>query len=447
MSSASFFRFLFLIRLLFVAPVICPLILKADLQSLYGIGSSSAALSGSNRTHIEEAYNLFSSPAVMSTIEKSNFSIGYLGATDDFKDLENVMVSNETYGGNNTFGDVDTDVEDTSVLQIASILVPNQSDKKFRMGFVFVTPVTKLMSLESQSSYYPQYAMYFSDTQRLLMNFAVSWQQWENIYFGLGAHFSLATGSSLRSTLPATTNNDPRSSSIEVKLEVKPKVVPSFSFLWQSTKNSRLALNYIAERNAEIAFDANNDIGVLGSNSVPVNFEGLSSLYYDPQSLSLAYTYSFSNLNLYFAADYEMWSNYSGSVIEMDFEAGTTFEQFPLDSEYKDILSYRLGASYASSDKNTWRISYAYRPSPVPEPKDNLNFLDSDRQMIGLGYGRKLEDMFSLFSGTSIINAHIQTHILEDKDVKKSSNSMIGNPGYSIGGNVYSYGISFQNEF
>ena len=126
----------------------------------------------------------------------------------------------------------------------------------------------------------------------------------------------------------------------------------------------------------------------------------------------------------------------------MKFDSDTSFEQFLESSDYDDILTPKVSAMYKSG-KNEYIIGLGYRPTPVPEPEGNLNYLDSDRYMIGIGYGRLLDSTPLLSDNPSKFYIDMQMHSLKDKDVVKTGND-IGAPGYSIGGTTYTIGVSWN---
>ncbi len=112
-------------------------------------------------------------------------------------------------------------------------------------GLNLAMPTQKMLGVETQSSYYPQYAMYFADTQRMMMNFAYGWKYSDTLSVGLGLHFYLVTGSTVRTVLPATDPSDRRTSNLDVKLEVKPAVAPSLGLIQKFGNGHTMMFSYI----------------------------------------------------------------------------------------------------------------------------------------------------------------------------------------------------------
>jgi long-subunit fatty acid transport protein len=418
----------------------------ADLQSLYGVGSSSTALLGANRNIPYEASSSIYNPAMQNLYEKTQLNVGWIYAVDDFEQPTNVVVENEFIGGSNVNnrGDVDTDVDDTNNIFLSSVFVFERKGKKKSIGVHLSIPTEKIVGVETQSAYYPQYAMYFADTQRITLNGAYAWSPTDTFHVGLGFHFYMTTGSTVKTILPASDAMNPRTSTVDIKLEVKPSVAPVLGMIWNPEPSHFFGFNYIGERDAEMVFDAKNNVNVLSASPIPVNFEGSSSLYYDPEIYSLAYSYQGISWDIHASVDWERWSEFEGSSVIMKFDSDTSFQQFLDSSEYEDILTPKLSFVYKYG-KNDYYFGIGYRPTPVPKPTGNLNYLDSDRYMLGLGYGRKLDYVPFLSDEPSQIFLHFQAHSLKEESVTKTGNQ-IGAPGYNIKGNTYSVGLSWNMQ-
>jgi long-subunit fatty acid transport protein len=416
----------------------------ADLQSLYGVGSSSTALLGANKNLPYEASSSLYNPAMQNLYKDTQLNLGWTHAATDFDKPQDVVIENEFIGGSNTnnTGNVDTDVDDTSNVFLSSVFVFERKGKKKSVGVHLSIPTEKIVGVETQSAYYPQYAMYFADTQRITLSSAYAWSASENLHIGLGFNFYMTTGSTIQTTLPASDASNPRTSTVDIKLEVKPSIAPTFGMIWNPAEVHFIGLNYVGERDAEMVFDANNNVNVLSTSPIPVNFVGSSSLYYDPEVISLGYSYQGISWDFHASVDWERWSKFSGSSVTMVFDSNTSFEQFLDPSDYKDIVTPKVSLAYKFG-ANDYYFGLGYRPSPVPEPIGNLNYIDADRYMVGLGYGRKLDGVPLLTDGPSQIFIHMQAHTLKDESVTKTGNQ-IGAPGYSVGGTVYSAGISWN---
>jgi hypothetical protein len=421
---------------------------KADLQSLYGLGSSSAALVGANRTKPTEAFMSSYNPAVLAEFPDSTVSFGWQGSYDHFDKLKDVVIDNETIGGSNTNnrGNVDTNVDDTNVAMVSAAFRLHASKNNKTLGLNLAIPTQKVLGVETQSSYYPQYAMYFADTQRMMMNFAYGWKYSDTLSVGLGIHMYLVTGSTVRSVLPATDPSDRRTSNLDVKLEVKPSVAPSFGMIKKFDYGNTAMFSYIGERDAKLALDSRNAVNVLSASPIPVNFNGSSSLYYDPEIFSLSYNKAFLTWDYFLTVDFERWSKFAGSNVIMKFDADTSFEQIVEDTRYNDIFAVRTGSTFYGSHSE-YNVGLGYRPSPVPRPTGNTNFLDADKIMLGLGYTRELQPIEGFTDKVSNLSFHVQGHYLIPKKVTKTDNTLIGSPGYTMEGFVVSYGISYSMNF
>ena len=104
----------------------------ADLQSLYGVGSSSTALLGANKNLPYEASSSLYNPAMQNLYKETQLNLGWTHAVTDFDKPQNVVVENEFIGGSNTnnTGSVDTDVDDTSNVFLSSVFIFERIESK-----------------------------------------------------------------------------------------------------------------------------------------------------------------------------------------------------------------------------------------------------------------------------------------------------------------------------
>jgi hypothetical protein len=253
------------------------------------------------------------------------------------------------------------------------------------------------------------------------------------------------TGSTMVSRFPSSSDSEPSSSNIDLKVDVKPAFAPSFSMRYKTQdKKSEYSLSIIGERNAKLAFSANNSINVFVS-PIPLNIDGTSSLYYDPLQVSLNYKKNFSSSSMFVGLEWENWEKFQSSVMLMDITGTSDFEQINVDREFKNIVSPKI-AWTLGNDKSWWSIGYSYRPSPVPFGLDEANYLDADRHIIASSYNRNIESILGLIDMKAQFGIGIQVHKLKDRYIKKSESDSVGYPGYTISGEVLSLAVHLQTE-
>ncbi|MGE3972938.1 MAG: OmpP1/FadL family transporter [Bdellovibrionales bacterium] len=425
------------LNLLFV--LLLPVESWADMNSTYGFGSTSAALAGSNRAKSYDAFTVERNPALMS-FSGARTSYGLLGGFDQFQDLENVNTDSVFLGGSNTTSSVDTDVPDTLNVLVGSIWTFGSSDRDYRVGLTVSAPVDKVTEPTTKDLYQPQYAMYLSDSQRLSLSAAISRRLGERWSLGVGLAYYLVQGATYQSRMPSD-GATARTTTANLKTTVKPAYAPLAGLAWKATDRQTWSLNYVGIRDSKLKARSEVVLGIVGA--TPVAFEGEASLFYDPETWSLGYTYEGENTDILLALDYERWGRFNGSAMQLSFITfQSTFRQYPVDAQYKDILVPRLGLSTRVGEGSV-KTGLAYRPSPTPALEKETNFLDSDRVIYGLGYGFP-STLFGLLDSPLTIDLHSQVQYLMPKTVIKENPSSIGGPRYEVRGYVFSYGINFN---
>ncbi|HEX4922459.1 MAG TPA: outer membrane protein transport protein [Bdellovibrionales bacterium] len=414
---------------------------RADMDHMFGYGSTTAALAGSNRARSYDAFAILQNPALMSQKPEGEFTSGFLGAVDYFQDLENVVIDNPFIGGSSVrYGSVDTDVPDVFNFMLGSLwtLRDSHPEEAWRFGMTLNVPADKVMEPQTKDIYQPQYAMYLANTHRLGLNFALSRKFGEKWSVGAGVAYYLMTGATVVARLPAD-GTPSKTSTANLRMIVKPALAPLLGVAFMPTENETWTLNYKGVKDARVATKFDSTIEALGS--APFIFNANGSIFYDPETFSLGYANVRGPWEYTFALDYERWSMFEGAVVKFEFETFTgTFRQYPFDTWYKDIWVPRVGLSYYMNP-GYWRVGYAYKPSPTPELRRETNFLDSDRHILGLGYDWE-GGLLGLVDKPVRWSTHLQGHYLNPKDVVKENSTDIGAPGYTVKGFVISYGIN-----
>jgi long-subunit fatty acid transport protein len=413
---------------------------RAGLGSTYGFGSSTASLAGSNRSWAYDGFALDRSPSLMSEMTPVT-SYGFLGAKSEFSKIGGIQVDNDFVGGSSKTGDVDTEVPDTFDFLFGGIWALGKSERNYRVGVTFSTPVDKLTEPSTNDPYQPQYYGYAYDTQRLSLSAGLSGMVSESLSVGAGIDSYLVQAATAQSRLPSDTGNG-RTTTGNLKMDVKPAMGPVAGATFSDDKTNFLTLYWAGARDARLKVKNDSLIGVIGV--TPLSFDSEVSIFYDPEVWSLGYARVASSWDFFASVDYELWSRYDGGYMRASFRTFQgTFRQYPVDLEFHNILIPKIGVNHKWGDGDM-RFGLAYRPSTHPDSEQDTNYIEPDRWVAGVGYGFD-SDIFGLLEGKVRVDTHFQTHYLVPKRVvKKQSSSNIGAPGYDTGGYVFCYGIDLS---
>lgn len=419
--------------------------INADVYTNFGAGTLGLGSATAIRYSDKDLMANYYTPAALTDWDQIKVSASLLYSVDMFKDLGSIVTDSKKYGSSSTVtGDVDTDTPDLSNL-LLGVVVPSRTKKNSGLALFTSMPVGKFLSVETQSAYYPQFMMYQSDGQRMNASLQYFWRRPSNIDYSIGVHMFFVTGSTMVSRFPSSSDSEPSSSNIDLKVDVKPAFAPSFSMRYKSPKaSSEYSMSIIGERNAKLAFNANNSINVFVS-PIPIVVDGTSSLYYDPLQVNLSYKKKFSSSSMFLGVEWENWEKFQSSVMLMDISGANNFEQINVDRDFKNIVSPKFAWMYGN-DKSWWSLGYSFRPSPVPFSLDEANYLDSDRHIIATSYNQSVDSIFGLIDTKAQWGIGLQIHKLQDRYIDKSESDSVGYPGYTISGEVYSLSVHIQTE-
>lgn len=392
----------------------------------FGLGAKNQALVNSASSVPLDAYAQVYNPALIGFFNKKEVSFSMQGAFTFFEKINQVLTDTTQLGGaSNTTGEVSTKTPDTFSLSVAYAQPINE---KFAFGIFLSSPVEKILTIDTQDSFVPQYSMYLSDTQRFNSGLNFSYKASEDLSLGFGGQLYLVTASTARFRLPGGGNSTSR-----LRMDVRPGIAPTLAVTktWDKSKTS---LIYWGKQDNRLLLENNTTLSLIAPTDLI--FAGRSSIAFDPDTFILSHAYK-NDIDMWsIAAHFERWSEYSGSTMNLSFQTfAATFSQTLPQSRFKDVISLRAGYEH-KWQSCALRGGYAFVPTPVPDQSGDANYVDSDKHVLGLG--------ISLFKGA--LDIATQLHYLVPKQITKNSSQSIGYPGYKIGGIALSYGMTWTWE-
>jgi hypothetical protein len=203
--------------------------------------------------------------------------------------------------------------------------------------------------------------------------------------------------------------------------------------------------------------------------AIDINFNALSTLYYDPMSIELGATFRhFDIARLYAQLDYQFWGKYEAPALlitqpQTDCEPAGGAPcgnvqiapgSIPL-FQYVNIVVPRIAEEIQISEVSTLRIGYFYRGSILKDvPNGAGNFLDPSKHVITLGWALSYPTFLGLDIPTRIDFLLTYQYLLRQTITKTPGNeagvvtdSKIGSPGYVAGGFVVGGGATLSLTF
>lgn len=409
--------------------------------SFYGLGAKSIAQGNAVLTRPIDAYSQFYNPALMAWQPDTLVSTGIQGAITSFKPITSVLTDKPDLGGSaNEYTDVSTNTPDTFIGVIAlQVPLSKTSKKPIHVGLHFSTPIEHMILMETQDPFLPQYSMYLADSQRVGAMFSLAKGLSEKLAVGLGLDMFLSAAASETARLPSGGNSTSR-----MKMTAKPGFSPVIGLSYKFSDEWSSALVWRDKKDYRIEMALTNSINILSTPS-PLLMSLNGSLYYDPMTVSLGVSRQMERHAFEIGARYEHWETFSGTAIQMNFgNFQSSLSQNLPDSRFHNVINLLAGYEYQASDSDDIRLGYGFLPSPVPHQTGDTNYLDSDRHVLSLGYGKTLTPEF--VGGRLSLDAAAFVHLLRTKEIVKVSSDSIGAPGYTIGGTVYGYALTATLE-
>lgn len=181
----------------------------------------------------------------------------------------------------------------------------------------------------------------------------------------------------------------------------------------------RFSVVYRGEERGAFSLPIRADLGDEFPLQIPeVTIEGLAQ--YDPQQSALGVRWE---PHSHFSVEWNVqWRNWSAYPTPITNATPAASPQEP--PKFSDTFSPRMGVEgligLSPSASLAYRGGYGYEPSPAPEQNAANNHLDSDRHVLGVGFGLAWEfgDRSSLQ-----IDAFFQEHLLVERTHTKPSDS------------------------
>jgi hypothetical protein len=446
----------------------------------YGFGARTSALAGAGVAGAFAGYGAWNNPAALSLSSDKRLLIswGIVDMMPKFKDINGVVLENSYMSDKTTpvTGDVNNDYRDTFGQQIGFNYQLFPEFHRLSIGVSLFLPLAQAAYASTGRTFQPEFILYRSRTLRPHIELGTALQLSERFHFGVGLHLVYSTTTNTQVFLTSTTSH---SSDIYLEVSVKPKAAPYFGWLYVSDPalskavgtdmgpagTYSLGLVVRTPGNATHEISATSAAQLLGAGgSVPITFNALSSLYYDPWSFELGSTYQYApNSRIYLEADYQLWSKFEAATFTSDPALGNctisgcgsdiASIKRP-DYRYRDIVIPKIGHEVVFG-KTTFRAGYAFRPGIIRGlPQDAGNALDPSKHIFSVGAGFQF-DKFLNFDVPCNVDAYFAWHQLITQTVTKTpgdeqgdtSSQKVGAPGYEAGGKILGGGVSLTLAF
>lgn len=419
----------------------------ASYPELFGASFSTSAIGNQANLDMNDPSNNYYAPSVLGFSDNFNVLIQASSTATHFKSINNIIVTNSTNSTTtSTTGKANT-VYPKFYGGALHTSIPVGGEKHLgSLGLSVFLPIGDLLETNSGDPFLPEYVMYHSRHRRasIYLNFAKKWS--DDLAWSLGTILGFQASAEVKANLSLN------GSTYGSWARAQSKVSPSIGLISSVTKkfdDAALYFTYQQEMKSNLKAGASGEI----SNPSLALFDSTirSMIYYDPHTFRLGGTYKFSDLEIFSALEYQMWTNYKTPGMSISKNGGVIVPSDNYEKvETRDTINPKLGLKYNLSDRWSTLLGAAYRMTPLKGNfSGNGNSIDADT-IIGAG---GIQYRMVIWSKDVHLGTSLQYHKLVDKKVTKTSGqengsagSKIGAPGYDIGGYLLSatFGIKFN---
>ena len=431
---------------------------QATSFQVLGVGSrSSAMLVGTSAVQGPES--IYYNPGALTLVEETEILSGF-----HFTGL-----SLEINGHN-------IDEEEISGTHLGFAHPTTLLGRKVSFGALLYIPTQRLSRFLTLPLDQPQYLYFGTRNQRMIIMAAAAMQVTKWLSLGVGTQILLDAFSEPDFTIiqdPDSENDifDPVADAMEAQsfgfasVVQAPIMAPIVGIRITPGKRLTLGLSYRGEIRSSIAAPLKvtiEEINIFGMTLAESHFNlpNKGEVFYSPQEVSLGLTWNAGdNWVLGLDVTWFDWSEYPPTFSEglPEFIGGLAViilpvpGFLPIKPPTQDVIVPALGAewhAYEGRNANLWlRGGYSYRPTMVKEDRGLTNYLDSDTHIVGAGVGLTLDRWSRFVPEPLSIDAYVQVHVLEERDILKDDPASSPFGDLRIGGALFGGGIQAVVRF
>ena len=418
----------------------------ASYPELFGASFSTTGVGNQANYDENDPSNNYYAPSLLAFTDKFNVLIQASSTATHFKSIDSILITNATNSNTTTYGRVNTSYPKFygTALHIG---VPLGGIRHLgSLGLSIFLPIGDLVLTNSGDPFLPEYVMYRSRHQRTsaYVNFAKKWS--EDLAFSAGVLVGF------QATAEVRTNLSLNGASYGSWARAQSKVSPSIGAIISTVKkfeNSKISLTYQQEMKSNLKATVYGEITNPSLALLDTNMNTM--IFYDPHTFRLGGSITYGDLQLLSSLEYQIWTGYKTPQVSVERNGGVVTPSSNYEHIYlKDTINPRLGAIYNITNRWTTTLGYQYRMSPFQgDFSGSGNSIDTNASIFTGGVQYRMV----IWSKDVHLGTAMQYHMLETKNITKTSGlesggvgSKIGSPGYTIGGYILgaSLGVKFN---
>ncbi|GMV39304.1 MAG: hypothetical protein AMXMBFR64_10200 [Myxococcales bacterium] len=434
-------------RALLIAALLLALPARASLLDTYGFGARGTAMANASTAPSEDYEAVFYNPANLIARKEVHFGYGL-----------NWVAPMLTIDRRQTDSTWESVVPEDNLVVHAGISVPwgGVFERKVSFGAALLLPLLRLTRVESIDWHVPQFSLYENVPDKLALLLGVAYEPIPELRLGVGVQILAELQGAARVSMSLLDN---RVTSRDIRLDVFGAAAPTAGVTVLPVPELRIAASYRAALSLDYALPVQVVVEEIGNLDIVIRGVSL----YTPHHLTLGVSY-LTPVALTVSAElgWAMWSLAPSPAVDvhvtLDDSAlvhgqagGTVADLIRVDSPAvdmgaRDILSPRVGLEWVANELVTVRGGYAFRPTPLPAPVHQTNFIDSPAHTTSLGASFTFADPLEHHRKPLTVGIALQWTLLEERAVDKPDpNDPVGD--YTAGGSIFNLGIDFSHDF
>lgn len=428
-----------------VAALLFPAPLRASLLDTYGFGSRATAMGNASVAPSEDYEAVFYNPANLVARKEVHFGYGL-----------NWVAPFLTIDRRDPDSPWESVVPEDNLVVHAGISVPfgGLFDDHVSFGAALLLPLLRLTRVESIDWHVPQFALYENVPDKLALLLGLAYEPIPEVRIGIGVQILAELQGAARVSMSLLDN---KVTSRDVRLDVFGTAAPTAGVTVQPLPELRIAAAWRAALSLDYAIPARVVIEEVGNLDLEVRGVSL----YTPHQVTIGASYT-TPVALTVSAElgWAMWSLAPSPAVDVRLtfddaalvgdpsEVQSIIEvQSPaVDPAARDILLPRLGLEWIPNELFAVRAGYAFRPTPLPSPVHETNYIDGPTHTSSLGASFTFADPLEHHRKPLTVGLALQWTYMEQRVVDKPDpEDPVGD--YTAGGSVFNLTVDFSHDF
>ncbi len=379
----------------------------ASAPDLFGHGARAQALGGigvsTPRRHNAVYYN----PGALTLAKKPAFSLGY----------QHSRYQLEINGTDTRTGPSQA----TMIGMVLPLPLGGPLKQRLALGAAFFIPTASVLVADVPAPGLPRFSVVGNRARTVSLQAALG----ARLGWGLSVGAGFIALAELDGAIAVAPNSEGRIGS-QARDQLVADYAGVFGINWQGPWALAAGVTYREASIADFQLPIEVELGRQFPLPVPqLNIVGTAQ--FDPESVTAELSGPVGSARLAVGATWKGWSTYPNPIAYTAPPAG--FPGQP-PAGFEDTVQWRAGLETPvelGPVTVEGRVGYQYAPSPAPEQTGMHNYLDSDRQTLGLGVGVTWDRLH--------LDLAFQLHLLADRQHQKDPGAFEGT-GFSIEENL-----------